>query len=64
MRILWINPLGTDAFDADIRKVLDLAKRADTLVDVVSLPSDRPKHLEYHAYEGLGAGYLSREAPC
>jgi allantoin racemase len=53
MRILWINPLGTDIFDADMRNVLDRAKHADTLVDVVSLPGDRPKHLEYHAYEGL-----------
>ncbi len=53
MRILWINPIGTDAFDDNICRVLNLAKRADTLVDVVSLPADRPKHLEYHAYEGL-----------
>lgn len=56
MRILWINPVGTGIFDNDIRNVLNLVRRADTLADVVSLPADRPKHLEYHTYEGLGAG--------
>ena len=25
-------------------------------MDVVSLPTDRPKHLEYHAYEGYELG--------
>jgi allantoin racemase len=50
---LWINPVGTEAFDADTRRILDLARRADTQLDVVSLPAGRPQHLEYHAYEGL-----------
>jgi allantoin racemase len=53
MRILWINPVGTNAFDADTRRILDEAKRADSQVDLVSLPADRPRHLEYHAYEAL-----------
>lgn len=53
MRILWINPIGTDVFDADTTKILNEAKRTGTQVDVVSLPPDRPRHLEYHAYEGL-----------
>jgi allantoin racemase len=53
MRILWINPLGTEAYDADIFKILNEAKRTDTKVDVVSLPANRPNHVEYHAYEGL-----------
>jgi allantoin racemase len=60
MRILWINPLGTDIFDSDIRNVLNQARRADTIVDVVSLPADRPQHLEYHAYEGLVVGDIIR----
>ena len=53
MRILWIDPIGTDAFDADTLKILNRARHAGTQVDVVSLPADRPHHLEYHAYEGL-----------
>jgi len=53
MRILWINPIGTDVFDADTLKILNEAKRTGTQVDLVSLPADRPHHLEYHAYEGL-----------
>ncbi len=59
-RILWINPVGTDVFDADTRKILNVAKLEDTRVDVVSLPADRPKHLEYHAYEGLVVGDIVR----
>lgn len=53
MNILWIDPIGTDLFSADMFRILNDAKRADTMVDVVSLPVDRPNHLEYHAYEGL-----------
>ncbi len=53
MRILWINPVGTDVFDLDTLKILAQAKRDETIVDVVSLPPDRPNHLEYHAYEAL-----------
>jgi N-methylhydantoinase A len=36
--ILWINPVGTQVFDDDTLRILDEAKRADTHVDVVSLP--------------------------
>ena len=53
MRILWINPVGTEIFDADTLKLLDRARHTDTQVEVVSLPADRPRHLEYHAYEAL-----------
>jgi allantoin racemase len=51
MRVLWINPVGTTAFDADTAKILATTKRAETTFAVVSLPSNRPRHLEYHAYE-------------
>jgi len=47
MRIMWINPVGTDVFDADVLKILNVAKLDGTQVDVVSLSADRPKHLEY-----------------
>jgi len=60
MRIQWINPVGTDVFDADTQKILNMAKMAGTQVDAVSLPADRPKHLEYHAYEGLVVGDIVR----
>jgi len=53
MRILFINPIGTDIYDEAMVDVLTKAKRPDTRVDLVSLPSDRPKHLEYHSYEAL-----------
>jgi allantoin racemase len=53
MRVLWINPVGTDVFDLDTLKILEEAGRDQTRVDVVSLPADRPRHLEYHAYEAL-----------
>ncbi|OGN71748.1 MAG: hydantoin racemase [Chloroflexi bacterium GWB2_49_20] len=60
MRIMWINPVGTDIFDTDILNILNKAKQDGTQVDVVSLPADRPKHLEYHAYEGLVIGDIVR----
>jgi len=60
MHILWINPVGTDAFDADVARILKLARLDGTQVDVVSLPAGRPQHLEYHAYEGLVVGDIVR----
>lgn len=53
MRILWIDPIGTDAFIGDIFRILTETRRAGTETDVVYLPAGRPQHLEYHAYEGL-----------
>jgi allantoin racemase len=47
-------------FSADMLKILNQAKREGTVVDVVALPEDRPKHLEYHAYEGLVIGDITR----
>jgi allantoin racemase len=62
MRILWINPVGTEVFDEDTLKLLDEARGADHQVEVVSLPSDRPRHLEYHAYEALVVADIVRLA--
>jgi allantoin racemase len=53
MRILWIDPVGTDMFSRDMLNILNKARRPENLVDVVSLADEQPKHLEYHAYEGL-----------
>ena len=46
MRILWINPVGTAAFDADTVQLLERARGKGTEVEVVSLPADRPQHLK------------------
>ena len=53
MKILWINPVGTDGFDRAIGTVLKDSAAPGTEVDVVSLPKGRPMHLEYHVYESL-----------
>ena len=53
MRIRYLNPVGTDEHDAAMAEILDRYKHPETTVEVVSLPPDRPKHLEYHAYEAL-----------
>ena len=33
MNILWINPVGTEVFDADTQKILDKARSSGTRVD-------------------------------
>ena len=53
MRVLWIDPVGTEMFSSDMLNILNQARQPDTQVEVVYLADDRPKHLEYHAYEGL-----------
>ena len=56
MKILWINPVGTDLYDRPIGEMLNREARAQTEVDVVSLPGSRPSHLEYHSYEAMATG--------
>jgi len=51
-RILWINPIGLNSFDAPIKEIFEQEKMADTAIDVVSL-NRGPQHLEYHYYEML-----------
>ncbi len=60
MKILWIDPVGTQEFDRSIGKILKASARPETIVDVVSLPAGRPMHLEYHAYEGLVTSDITR----
>ena len=55
-RILWINPVGTDAYDAPIAAELRAEAAPDTRVDVCSLPGARPQHLEWNALEAVVAG--------
>lgn len=51
-KILWINPVGTDAYDKMFREGLAEIKQPQTQVDVVSLKKG-PMHLEYRYYEAL-----------
>lgn len=53
MKILWINPVGTDRYDRAVGALLKREARRETEVDVVSLPEGRPQHLEYHCYEAI-----------
>jgi len=62
MRILWIDPIGTDAFRDETLAVLNHARRAETQVDFVSLPPDRPRQLECRAEEAQVVGDIVRIA--
>lgn len=53
MRILYIDPVGADAFERGMYDALLEAKGAGTELDLVALPAGRPRHLEYHSYEAL-----------
>ena len=55
-RILWINPVGTDAYDAPIGDELRAEAAPATRVDVCSLPAVGPQHLEWNALEAVVAG--------
>lgn len=52
MRVLYVNPVGTRIFDAEMREILQESAEKGTEVDVVSLRRG-PWHLEYHYYESL-----------
>ena len=51
-KVLWINPVGSDFFDAPVAEYIGTVKRPETEVEVVSL-SQGPLHLEYHYYEAM-----------
>ncbi len=52
LKILWINPLGTDMYDEGIAEILNEIKRPDVEAKVVH-NSEGPIHVEYHYYEHL-----------
>lgn len=54
-RILWVNPVGSDAFDADTTALIDAIRTPGFLPEVRSLDVG-PPHLEYHTYEHEAAG--------
>ena len=55
-RILWINPVGTSAYDEPIGTALRSESLPDTRIDVCSLPGFPINNLEYNAYEMVVAG--------
>jgi allantoin racemase len=55
-RILWINPVGFDAYDKPISDALRDEAFPDTRIDVCSLKGVKMQHLEYNAYEMVAAG--------
>ena len=55
LRILYINPVGTDIFDEAMLETINEVKRPDVEVKVVHL-SKGPVHVEYHYYEHLNLG--------
>ncbi len=55
-RILWLNPVGTNAYDGPIGEALREEARPETRIDVASLAGPGPQHLEYNAYEMIVAG--------
>ena len=52
VKIMWIDPVGTDQYCQAVREFLNLAKGPQTHIDVVSLHRG-PLHLEYQYYEAL-----------
>lgn len=52
MRILFMNPFGTDRYNAIIQGILDQAKRTDAEVVVENL-SKGPTYLDYHYYKNF-----------
>jgi Asp/Glu/hydantoin racemase len=54
-RILWVNPVGTSAFDAETVDLIEAVRRPG-FVPVVRSLDVGPPHLEYHTYEHAAAG--------
>lgn len=62
-RILYLNPLGSVAFDQPIAETIALVKDADSEAEVVSLSlPESTAHVEYRAYQALGYGEIVRTA--
>jgi allantoin racemase len=55
LKILFINPLGTDIYDTHMLDTINEVKRSDVRAKVVHLRKG-PVHVEYHYYEHLNLG--------
>lgn len=51
-RILWISPVGNTRSNPGLKAELDRARRADTQIEVRSLPRG-PDHLEFHSFSAF-----------
>jgi len=60
MKIMFINPVGTDAYDQHMLSIIESVRRKDIQPSVVHLPKG-PNHLEYHYYEHLIAQDMLNE---
>jgi len=52
IKILFIDPLGTNVFDEMTKNYLEKYKSKDTVIDVVSFAGG-PQHLEYYSYVAI-----------
>lgn len=53
-RVLWLNPIGINTYDAPIGEMLASIKSPGTEIEVVSFDMPvTPTHLEYRSYEAL-----------
>ena len=52
LKIMFINPVGTGAYDEHMRRILEEVRRPDVEVTVTHLRKG-PVHLEYHYYEHI-----------
>lgn len=60
IRIVFINPVGTAAYDQHILSIINRVRREDAHAKVIHLPRG-PDHLEYHYYEHLVTGDMLKE---
>lgn len=61
LKIAWILPVGTKAFNDRISGLIKKIKRPDVEPEVTNLSSKLPTDLEYHFYEHLVLGDLLRK---
>lgn len=62
-KILWINPIGYDAYDQPMADFVSEIKRPEVEVEFISFNlSPTPQHLEYRTYEALVVGEIVRTA--
>ncbi len=63
IRIMWVNPLGIDAYDQPMADYMATIKLPNVEVDTVSFAMNAsPNHLEYRTYEALMIGDTVRAA--
>ena len=62
-KILWVNPIGSPAYDDPMGEVMAGIKSSGSQGDVVSLSTPHlPEHLEYRAYSSLIVGDMVKVA--